>query len=359
MKRIINGIIAIIIAQLLSCTEDPSKSESPVKVNIATPFEIKLPSYFPPMPMVLSNPMTVEGINLGRRLFYDPILSGNNTQACANCHQQQSAFVDTNNRFSKGIDGFEGFRNAMPLFNLAWATRYNWDGQFNSLEAQIPNPIFLAFEMHEDLANAVKELQMDKEYQELFALAFGTNDINVDRISKSISQFMRTIISHNPKIVPGIGEQIRTPQESRGFLVFLDETKGDCFHCHEVNVFASNFKFVNNGLNKNPLLDAGLYGQTGNLNDVGKFKTPSLLNLKYTAPYMHDGRFNSLEEVLDFYDKGFHDSPTLDPNLKKHLGADSKPKPRSWTNQDKTDLLAFLRALSDTTLLTNPAYSKP
>jgi len=359
MKRWIGGLIVLFVVFAIGCKNDPTKTEAPNKITGTTPFEVKLPSYFPPMPDVASNPLTVEGIDLGRRLFYDPVLSGNNTQACASCHQQQSAFVDGNKQFSKGIDGFDGFRNSMPLFNLAWATRYNWDGKFNSLEAQVPNPIFLSFEMHEDLAHAVNELKSDNKYPELFAKAFGTNDINVDRMSKAISQFMRTIVSHNPKMVPGIGEQIRTPQESRGFRVFLDETKGDCFHCHEVNVFATNFKFVNNGLNENPLLDAGLYGQTGNMSDAGKFKTPSLLNLKYTAPYMHDGRFNTLEEVLDFYDTGFHDSPSLDPNLKKHLGADNKPKPRSWTSQDKEDLLAFLRSLSDTALINNQAYAKP
>ena len=359
MKRLIYGIITLNIVLLANCKVDPKKSDIPDIINQTTPYEVRLPSYFPPMPTIPSNPLTVEGIELGRRLFYDPILSGNNTQSCASCHQQQSAFVDANNQFSKGIDGFDGFRNSMPLFNLAWATRFNWDGRFNSLEAQVPNPIFLSFEMHEDLANAINELQMDKRYPVLFKKAFGTNEINVDRISKSISQFMRTIVSHNPKIVPGIGEQIRTPQESRGFRVFLDENKGDCFHCHEVNVFASNFKFVNNGLNENPRLDAGLFDQTGNSNDIGKFKTPSLLNLQYTAPYMHDGRFKTLEEVLEFYDTGFHDSPTLDPNLKKHLGTDGKPKPRNWTNQDKADLLAFLKSLSDTALLTNPNYAKP
>lgn len=359
MNRLIGGLIGLIIVFMAGCKNDPLKSEIPIKNNGTTPFEVKLPSYFPPMPAVSSNPLTVEGIDLGRRLFYDPILSGDNTQACANCHQQQNAFVDGKNKFSKGIAGFDGFRNAMPLFNLAWATRYNWDGRFNSLEAQVLSPIILSFEMHEDLANAIDELKADSKYPNLFYKAFGTIEVNTDRIAKALSQFLRTIVSHNPKMVPGIGEQIRTPQENRGFMVFLDETKGDCFHCHEVNVFASNFKFVNNGLNENPLLDAGLYGQTGNINDLGKFKTPSLLNLKYTAPYMHDGRFNTLEEVLDFYDKGFHDSPSLDPNLKKHLGTDNKPKPRSWSSQDKADLLAFLSALSDTSLISNSAYSKP
>lgn len=359
MKKSVLSLLVIIIVAIAGCSNDPKFSEVPKKDAGPTPFEVNLPSYFPPMPSVMGNPMTVEGIALGRQLFYDPILSGNNKQSCASCHQQQNSFVDGNKRFSKGIDGFEGFRNTMPLFNLAWSNRFNWDGRFNSLETQVPNPIFLSFEMHEDLANAVVELTREPDYPEMFNKAFGTSEINVDRISKSISQFMRTIVAHNPKIVPGIGDQIRTPQESRGFLVYLDENKGDCFHCHEVNVFASNFKMVNNGLNENPLLDPGLYGQTGNTNDIGKFKTPSLLNLQYTAPYMHDGRFNTLEEVLDFYDKGFHDFPTLDPNLKKHLDANGKPKPRVWTKEDKADLLAFLRSLTDTSMLSNPAYAKP
>lgn len=344
---------------IASCSRDPNWKEVPQKPNGATPYSLKLPSYFPPMPVPTDNPLTVEGVALGRRLFYEPLLSGNNTQSCASCHQQSSSFAHGGVRFSKGIDGFEGFRNAMPLMNLAWSGRINWDGKFSALEEQVPVPIFLQFEMHENLDNAIRELRQHPDYPQYFKAAFGSDDVTVDRIAKSISQFMRTLVAGSPKIVQGIGDQLRTAQEKRGFLVFLDENKGDCFHCHEVNVFATNFRFVNNGLNADPTGDPGLYGQTGNPADIGKFKTPSLLNLKYTAPYMHDGRFSTLDEVIDFYDSGFHDYPSLDPNLKKHLDANGKPKPRNWTQQDKEDLKAFILSLEDTSFIRNPQFSKP
>lgn len=342
-----------------SCSKDPQWIEVPQTNPTATPFTPDLPSYFPPMPVPAENPFTVEGVSLGRRLFYEPLLSGNNTQSCASCHQQQASFAHGGVKFSKGIDGFEGFRNAMPLMNLAWSGRINWDGKFSSLEEQVPVPIFLQFEMHENLENAVRELKQHPDYPAYFKQAFGSEDVNVDRIAKAISQFMRTLVAGSPKIIPGIGDQLRTPQEKRGFLVFLDENKGDCFHCHEVNVFATNFRFVNNGLNTDPAKDPGLYGQTGNPSDIGKFKTPSLINLKYTAPYMHDGRFNTIDEVIDFYDKGFHNFSTLDPNLKKHLDSNGKPIPRNWTQQDKDDLKAFILSLEDTTFIKNPKFSKP
>lgn len=348
-----------VLSMLISCQKDPLVNQSPTAKTGPTAYKLKIPSYFPPMPEVSGNPLTVEGVELGRRLFYEPMLSGDNTMSCASCHRQSDAFSHAGFKVSKGIDGFDGFRNTMPLFNLAWADGYNWDGRFNALETQTLSPITLPFEMHENLENAISELKAHSQYPTLFTQAFGSEGINSDRVSKALSQFLRTLVAGNPKIVPGLGDMLRTPAENRGFKVFLDENKGDCFHCHEVNVFATSFRFINNGLNSDPSTDPGLYGVTGNPSDIGKFKTPSLINIAYTAPYMHDGRFSTLEEVLDFYDEGFHNYPTLDPNLKKHLDSGGKPIPRTWTAQDKSDLLAFLRALTDTTLMHNPAFSKP
>jgi cytochrome c peroxidase len=344
MKNLSIGKLWYFISLIIfsACTKDTFVNKKIDQPMGPTPYALNLPGYFPEMPVPEDNPLTVEGVELGRRLFYDPILSGDNTQSCASCHQQASAFTDNGKRFSKGIDGFEGGRNTMPVLNLAWSSLFNWDGRFKSLEEQVPNPILLQFEMHQNLYEALDELRKHPDYPEYFEKAFGDKQITVDRLAKSISQFMRTIYGGSPKMLPGLGQQLRTPAENRGFQVFIDETKGDCFHCHEVSIFTTNFKMINNGLVANTDSDPGLYAQTGNPEDKGKFKVPSLINLKYTAPYMHDGRFSS-----------------LDVNLKKHTDANQKPVPRSWTAQDKKDLIAFLLCLEDTTVLRKVAYSKP
>lgn len=354
-------VVSIIVVGLNSCSMDPVVTNSTdVETSCATPLELTLPDFFPPMPATPGNLLTVEGVELGRRLFYDPILSGDNTQSCASCHQQGASFVDANKRLSVGIDGFPGFRNSMPLYNLAWADKYFWDGNARSLEELVLIPIEAEFEMHENLFSAVKELQEHPDYPNLFYQAFCDSTVNAENMAKAMAQFLRTIFATSLKLAPGsVGTQSRSPQEERGYRVFLDETKGDCFHCHVVNAFNSNFEFMNNGLNPDPTKDPGLFGQTANPNDMGKFKVPSLLNIDLTAPYMHDGRFASLEEVLAFYDTGFHYSSTLDPNLVKHMDASRKPIPRKWSAQDKADLLVFIRSLKDNQILTNKAYSAP
>jgi cytochrome c peroxidase len=248
----------------------------------------------------------------------------------------------------------------MPIFNLAYSKRLFWDGNARSLEELSIVPIEAEFEMHENLFSAVKELQEHDRYPLLFYRAFCDSTVTVENLSKALAQFLRSIVGTSLKIAPGsVGEQFRTNQEQSGYLVFLDEKKGDCFHCHVVNAFNTNFEFANNGLNENPSTDPGLFGHTADPADIGKFKIPSLINIGLTAPYMHDGRFNTLDEVLDFYDSGFHVSPTLDPNMRKHADRNGKPVPRTWTAQEKADLKVFLLSLKDTTLLSNPAYSSP
>jgi cytochrome c peroxidase len=349
------------LAALVSCQSDPGEAVIPTDFNGPTPANLEIPDRFPPMPVNPDNPLTVEGIELGRKLFYDPILSGNNQQSCASCHHQNAAFVDPNVKFSRGITGALGIRNSMPLFNMAWAQRFFWDGNAKNLEELIVKPIINEFEMNEDVVTAVKEVQNKPEYPPMFKKAFGTEQVSMDLISKAMAQFLKTIISSNPKSDgTARGRVFRTPQEQRGLMVFLDEEKGDCFHCHEVgNPFVTNFQMVNNGGINNPAGDKGFYGVTGDPRHLHQFKVPSLLNLKYTAPYFHDGRFNTLEEVLDFYDTGFVYHENLDPNLKKHMDFSQNPPvpiPRTWTQQDKQDLLAFLLSLSDTTLLRKEEY---
>lgn len=356
---VIISIFAIILV-ISSCRKDPDLPDPNLPENGTTPYLLKIPNYVPPMPIPKDNPLTVEGVELGRHLFYEPLLSGNNQQSCASCHLQSSAFVDGNNRFSKGIDGFDGFRNSMPLLNLGWGERFFWDGKAASLEDLISIPIMAEFEMHENIRYAITELEEVDKYRRMFAAAFGDDDITEERIQRSVAQFLRTMIGFNMKLAPvNIGKLFRTPQEELGFQVFLDENKGDCFHCHTSTLLNTNYEFMNNGLNADPSTDPGHYSITGNPADMGKFRVPSLYNLKFTAPYMHDGRFNTLEEVLDFYDIGFHVSPTLDLGVAKHADSNGKPIPRTWTQQDKQNLLVFLRSLTDTTIMTNPAFSKP
>lgn len=348
------SLILFLIISIFSGCKDDQPNEKPS----ATPFTLTLPPGFPPMKIPSYNPMTVEGIALGKKLFYDPLLSGNNKQSCAGCHQQNSSFVDSAVRFSRGITGVLGQRNSMPLFNLGYASSFFWDGRAKTLEEQIFGPVTSQIEMNQDLGILMDELNNSEEYKKMFNSAFGKGDITFDKTAKAIAQFMRTIIACSPK---SLDTASMDASEKRGLAVFLDEDKGDCFHCHELGNFMTNFKYSNNGLNLNSINDPGLYNVTRNPEDLGKFKTPALINLKYTAPYMHDGRFKTLREVIDFYDTGFHFHPQtnyyLDVNLKKHFDIfTNKPKPRPWTEQDKEDIINFINGLTDENLNTNPLF---
>lgn len=303
------------------------------------------------------NPQTEEGIFLGRKLFYDPILSGNGTQACASCHKPNNSFTD-DLRFSIGIDGIEGTRNSMPLYNMAWNTnnKFFWDGRAISLEKQALEPVENPIEMHNTWENAVGSLQNHGEYPELFNKAFGTTTITKELTAKAIAQFERTLISANsPFDRYLLGENSLTPQEINGFQIFMDEDRGDCFHCHGSNtnpLWTDNI-FHNNGLDA-IITDKGLGAVTGDPNDDGKFKSPSLRNLAYTAPYMHDGRFETLDEVIDHYSEGLVYSPTIDPLMKSIADGGVQ-----LTESDKADLKAFLLSLSDPSFISNPDFQNP
>ncbi|MBI1306089.1 MAG: cytochrome-c peroxidase [Bacteroidetes bacterium] len=357
------GLVLIFISGfvwLASCKKDPIAPVDDTVSSCGTPLNLKLPDFFPPMRIPKDNPLTEEGVELGRHLFYEKMLSGDHSQSCASCHHQNRAFTDSV-RLSVGIDGVSGFRQAMPIANLAYSPKFFWDGKATSLEQQILFPIQAQFEMHQDLFEAVRLLQESEKYPGMFYAAFCDSAITVDHMAKALAQFMRTILSYNFKSAPGsVGESLRNPFEQLGFDVFTDPSKGDCFHCHSVSIFTTNFEFANNGLVDENNSDQGLYGQTGNPNDKGKFKVPSLLNLVHTAPYMHDGRFNTLEEVLNFYDTGFHITPTLDVTLiSEHTDGQGHHKPRAWSDQEKQALVYFLKRLTDDAILTEEKYSDP
>ena len=304
-----------------------------------TPYDIITPYGFPDMIIPEDNPMTFEGVELGRKLFNDPILSANNTLACINCHMPESSFSDPN-QLSTGIDGFLGNRNSSALINLGWSSSFNWDGSVKSLEEQAFEPVTNSLEMHNSWNNVENTLNQDEEYLLLFKQAYNIDYIDSTHVVMAIAQFERTLISNNSKFDKySRGEEVFTKSELNGFAIFNSE-RGDCFHCHGTSLFTDNL-FHNNGLDVEPFLDLGLGKITENTSDNGKFKTPTLRNIEVSAPYMHDGRFATLEKVIEHYDSGGHFSSTVDPLMKK-LGVGL-----NLTNQEKSDLIAFLKTLTD------------
>ena len=329
---------------------------------VPTPVNLEIPTLFNslllPPSVPTDNPQTIEGTALGRKLFYEPLLSNDGTQACANCHLAEKSFSDPN-RFSTGITGEMGTRNAMPIVNLAWnfQNRFLWDGGAYSLEDQVDDPIENPIEMNNTWPNVVATLQATSEYPDLFEQAFGTTTITREFVAKAIAQFERTLISGNSRFdqyLLGDNNAI-TAQEKNGFNIFMDENRGDCFHCHgnEFNPLWTNNAFHNNGLDAS-FEDLGLGGVTGDPLDYGKFKSPTLRNLAYTAPYMHDGRFATLDEVINHYSEGLVYSNTIDPLMKNIAEGGAQ-----LTDSDKADLKAFLLSLSEPGFTTNPAFLNP
>lgn len=333
-------------------------------VSDATPYTLEKPFLFPEMLIPEDNPLTVEGIELGKHLFFEKQLSGNNTLSCAGCHNQDKAFSD-DRKFSVGIDGQEGTRQSMSLTNIGYARFYFWDGRAATLEEQILEPVPNPIEMHQEWKDAVFKLQVSDEYPALFNAAFGTKEIDSVLVAKAIAQFLRTIISSDSKFDKyRRGEAQLTTQELRGLNLFLTEggdptevqggqNGADCFHCHGIGGLQfSDYRLHNNGLDS-VFADLGAGGVTGEAKDMGRFKTPSLRNLSFTAPYMHDGRFQTLEEVIDHYDSGGHPSSTIDPFMKYTSGGLKLP------DSDKEALIAFLKTLDDESVLNNVNFADP
>lgn len=338
----------------MNCASKEEEIYTPIPYSLEIPILFADKLIAPIIPA--DNPLTQEGVALGKKLFFDTILSGDETQSCASCHDPKKSFTDQQ-QFSNGVNDNLGTRNAMPLFNLAWNfdERFAWDGKEFSLEKQALEPVSNPIEMHGNWENITKKLQNNLEYKDLFLRAFGTSIIDSTLITKAIAQFERTLISGNSKFDKYLrGEINLTPEEQNGFDVFMDESKGDCFHCHgsDNNPIWSDNKFHNNGLD-NVFVDLGLGKITGDPKDNGKFKSPSIRNLAFTAPYMHDGRFATLEEVINHYSEGLKRSPTIDPLMKKvdeggvHL-----------STQDKSNLKTFLQTLSDYNFINNPTFQR-
>ena len=339
--------------------------EPPIDVNPqATPYNLEIPPFFPPMDIPEDNPMTVEGVELGRFLFWEPKLSADNTQSCGSCHFPEHSFSDPA-QFSTGITGAIGDRQSMALVNLGWARDYFWDGRAPTLEEQVLEPIPNPIEMNQPWPEALEKLRDDDLYPGMFEAAFGTPEITKERYAKAMSQFLRTMISSNSKFDQWRqGDYIMTESEFRGYELFNKEggdpeiVQGgefgaDCFHCHgEAGMQFSDYLPHNNGLDS-IFTDLGFGGVTGNPLDYGRFKAPTLRNVELSAPYMHDGRFNTLEEVIEHYNSGGHPSTTIDPFMKYTTGG------LMLSPQSKEDLLNFLKTLTDASFTEEEAFQNP
>ncbi len=312
------------------------------------PTDLHYPINFPePAYNFENNPLNTEKIELGRALFYDPILSKDGTISCASCHSPYNAFAHTDHDLSHGINDQIGNRNAPALFNLAWQSSFMWDGAINHLDVQALAPISNALEMGESIANVVSKLQEKTNYPIRFSQAFGDSLITGEHVLKALSQFQLTLISGNSKYDKVVkGESRFTMQEANGLQIF----RANCSSCHAEPLF-STYEFANNGLPIDTTLNDFGKGEITHLAaDSGLFKIPSLRNLSFTHPYMHDGRFDKISEVLNHYTKGIVISTNLANELKT---------PIKLTSNEKIDLTAFLLTLNDTLFVFDAKHQFP
>lgn len=360
----------IIILLALTMLLNPSCQNSPTTSDVdeiiveydPSPYELNT-APLPPPEIPADNALTVQGVQLGRMLFYDPILSKNEAQSCASCHVQADGFSDIN-RFSTGVDGLEGGRQAMSIFNLGYNPNgFFWDGRAETLREQSLLPIQDPLEMHETLDNVVDKLRAEQDYTDQFIRTFGEDEITTEKVSLALEQFMYSIISNDSKYDQYLaGNAVLTTSEERGRNLFFapfdpdnpEISGGNCLICHGGPNFGSNL-FRNNGLDSDQeFTDLGRFEVTGNTGDRAKFRVTSLRNIAVNPPYMHDGRFESLEEVVQHYNTGIKPSNTLDLFLSSTV-----PTGLMMDEQDISDLVAFLHTLTDDTFLNNEAYTNP
>jgi cytochrome c peroxidase len=293
------------------------------------------------------NTLTKEKILLGRVLFYDPILSKDSTISCNSCHSPFSAFTHVDHALSHGINDSIGTRNSPALMNLAWQKQFMWDGAINNLDMQSLAPISHSAEMASSIKEVVIKLNRTKIYKRLFFDAYHDSIATGEKTLKAIAQFMLTIISANSKYDEVMNHTAKfTPQEENGYQIF----KKNCSSCHTEPLF-TNGEFANNGLPIDSLLnDKGRMRITKKIDDAYKFKVPTLRNIEFSYPYMHDGRFKKLKEVLYHYTSGIKKSETLDAKLQQDI---------VLTSNEKVDLTSFLLTLSDKKFLFDPKFSYP
>ncbi|MDG1330914.1 MAG: cytochrome c peroxidase [Crocinitomicaceae bacterium] len=328
------------------------------------PYDLQFVNNTLPTPnLPVDNPLTIEKVKLGRMLFYNKDLSSNGSVSCASCHNQQNAFSDVN-KFSVGVNGATGDRQAMAIFNMAWHdNEFFWDGRAHLLRDQSLGPIENPLEMNESLENVILKLSNDPVMRNQFIRAFGSTEITSGKMSLAMENFMMSIISDDSKYdryLAGLTQL--SASEERGRVLFFGEyneffpeiSGADCAHCHAGNNFENDL-YMNNGLDIDAqFIDFGRELVTDLASDRAKFKVTTLRNIAVTPPYMHDGRFQTLEEVVDHYNEGVKNSSTVDPAL---LGTTSTCL--MLDEQEKKDLINFLKTLTDYTMLNNPAYADP
>jgi cytochrome c peroxidase len=334
-------LVTVLTYGLGSCNKD----ESPNNLNY---LQQEIPAGFPqPVYQFEDNPLTKEGFELGRKLFYDGRLSQDNNHSCASCHQQIAAFGTFEHDRSHGVNNTHTLRNAPPLFNLAWQTKFHWDGEFNSLFDEAAHPIHGDHEMGETFTSVVNKIQKDPEYRKAFKKVFRTQFISPNDMLKALAQFTGYFTSANSKYdLVKKGTAAFTAQELNGYTVF----QAKCATCHPEPLFTDN-SFRNIGLPVDPLLnDHGRFLVTRDPADSLKFKVPSLRNVYITSNYMHDGRFNTLAQCLNHYRTGVQKNSTLDPLLTNGI---------TLTNTEANDIGLFLRTLTDSSFIRDVRFEKP
>ena len=355
------ALLFISILFAIACGKDDDQPKEPV-THDETAFILEygaLPS--PDLPS--DNSLTEQGVQLGRMLFYETMLSKDGTQSCASCHRQPDGFSDST-RFSIGVEMLPGKRQAMPVFNMAWhSNEFFWDGRAQLLRDQSLLPIEDPLEMNETLENVIAKLSDAEMYRDQFMRAFGAEEITAEKMSLALEQFMLSIVSYDSKYDKYLAGEVRlTESEERGRVLFETEynpffqdlSGADCAHCHGGANF-ENDQYMNNGLDTDAnIADIGREEVTNDPNDKGKFKVPTLRNVALTAPYMHDGRFQTLEQVIDHYNEGIQESATTDITVLNTMDTGL-----FLTEQDKEDLINFLKTLTDDTFVNEPSYKTP
>lgn len=325
-----------------ACKKTGNGSSGPHALTFIIPTGFPAPQY-----SFTGNPLTKEGFELGRKLFYDGRLSKDGNFPCASCHQQFAAFSTYDHPLSHGFNNQFTLRNAPGLFNMVWNKQMHWDGGIANIEVQPLAPLTAPNEMAEDVKNVISKLQQDDEYKKLFASAFGDETINSQRMLYAITQFVGSLVSANSKydkVKQGIAVFSQT--EQNGYTLFQSK----CVSCHPEPLF-TDYSFRNVGLPVDPFIkDYGRMRITNKSEDSLKFKVPSLRNVALTFPYEHDGRFSSITSVLDHYSSAVQNGPTLDPLLKNKI---------PLSNAEKFYLVEFLKTLSDSAFISDSRFSQP
>jgi len=331
MKKIV--LLLVVAMAFTFCKKD----DTPTVEDGPTLVEFIVPPHFPTVDIPADNPLTLEGIQLGRMLYYDSLLHPDNSASCASCHIQTEGFASV-------------AANSLPHVNLAWSKYFLWNGKLDGTLEEA-----MLFEVDEFFKTDLSKLQNDPEYPGMYKKAFGASTITSENTAKALSQFLRTVNSSNSDYDKFFrGEKQLSESEYRGYLIFNSET-GDCFHCHALPLLADN-QFHDTGLDSIYNLNSmGRYDVTGLSTDRGRFKTPTLRNIEFTFPYMHDGRFSTLMEVVEFYNSGTKHSPNLDPIMTKP----GKELGLQLTLQEKQDLVNFMKTFTDYDLLSDIEISDP